>query len=289
MSFYSERTHLNKSAELETVHQTPCHVQPVRLNEVKTNPLKPHIGGGGATEYNTYHQVNLLDPETRGLRMRKAVSSTAHAVVSSTSAAHDAIDAFICFTRGTRILTGQGERPIETLQIGDLVVTRDQGLRPIRWVGQRVVRGKGALAPVLFRSDDCNGSRPGLLVSPHHRMLFTGYRAELLYGESEVLIAARHLVDGATVVRQNYEEITYIHLMFDHHEVIYADGIATESFHAADPWLTGLDQAAREELFKIFPQLRTAGGHLLDSARTCLKDSEARLLVSSGDATEFSG
>ncbi|MDT8325759.1 MAG: Hint domain-containing protein [Roseovarius sp.] len=194
------------------------------------------------------------------------------------------IENIICFTPGARILTQFGERAIETLQLGDMVVTRDHGLQPIRWIGQRTVPGIGDFAPISVASSVMEGAREGLLVSPQHRILFTGYRAELLFGESEVLVAAKHLINARDVRVCPRDEVTYIHIMFDRHEVIYAEGIATESFHAGDTALTAITAPAREELFAIFPELRSAPGRHRDTARTCLKRHEAQLLR--GDTSE---
>ncbi|SLN34971.1 Bifunctional hemolysin/adenylate cyclase precursor [Roseovarius gaetbuli] len=188
------------------------------------------------------------------------------------------IENIICFTPGARILTQFGERAIETLQLGDMVVTRDHGLQAIRWIGQRTVPGIGDFAPISVASSVMEGAREGLLVSPQHRILFTGYRAELLFGESEVLVAAKHLIDDRDVRVCPRDEVTYIHIMFDRHEVIYAEGIATESFHAGDTALSAVTAAARDELFAIFPELRSAPGRHRDTARTCLKRHEAQLL-----------
>lgn len=190
------------------------------------------------------------------------------------------IENIICFTPGAQILTNYGERAIETLKVGDKVVTRDHGLRPIRWIGTRTVTGTGRFAPISIAPSVTDGGRTGLLVSPQHRMLFTGYRAELLFGESEVLIPAKHLVDGRDACVQEQDEVTYIHLMFDCHEIIYADGIATESFHAGDAGISAISAPAREELFTLFPELRTAGGQHLSTARSCLRKHEAQLLMS---------
>jgi len=189
------------------------------------------------------------------------------------------IENIICFTPGTNILTQHGERRIETLEVGDMVLTRDHGMRPIRWIGQRTVRGHGNFAPVTIGASVMDGARCGLTVSPQHRILFTGYRAELLFGESEVLIPAKHLIDGRDVIQRDCDEVTYIHIMFDCHEVIYAEGIATESFHAGDVGLSAVCEDAREELFTIFPELRSAPGDHLETARPCLKQHEARILV----------
>jgi hypothetical protein len=99
-----------------------------------------------------------------------------------------------------------------------------------------------------------------------------------LFGESEVLVAAKHLVDDRDVRICPCDEVIYIHLMFDRHEVIYAEGIATESFHAGDTALSAVTAAAREELFAIFPELRSAPGRHRETARHCLKRHEAQLL-----------
>jgi Ca2+-binding RTX toxin-like protein len=186
------------------------------------------------------------------------------------------IENIICFTPGARILTPRGERPVETLRPGDLVVTRDHGPQHVRWTGQRTVPGTDRFTPVEIAPSVMGGS--GLIVSPQHRVLFTGYKAELLFGEREVLVAAKHLVNGRDVRFSPCAAVTYVHVMFDRHEVIYADGIATESFFAGDTALSAVDDAAREELFAVFPELRSAPGRHRETARTCLKAREAALL-----------
>ena len=72
--------------------------------------------------------------------------------------------------------------------------------------------------------------------------------------------------------------VTYIHLMFDRHEVIYAEGFATESFFAGDAALSAVDAPAREELFAIFPELRSTASRHRETARPCLRAREATLL-----------
>ena len=183
-----------------------------------------------------------------------------------------------CFTPGAMIATPHGERPIETLQVGDRVMTRDHGLQPIRWIGQRAVRAQGKLAPILIRPGVVTGLEQPLLVSPQHRMLFTGYRAELLFGESEVLLAAKHLVDGHDVTRQEGGVVTYIHMLFDTHEVVYANGAATESFHPGEEGVASVDDAARAELFDIFPELRADLSQYGQTARRCLRKHEAQMV-----------
>ncbi len=188
------------------------------------------------------------------------------------------IENIICFTPGTRIATPRGARPIETLRVGDMVVTRDHGLQPIRWIQSRTVPALDRFAPVRIRPGVVTGLDRDLLVSPQHRMLFTGYRAELLFGESEVLVSAKHLIDGFAVTREAGGMVTYIHMMFDEHEVVYAEGAATESFHPGEVGLSAVTDAAREELFALFPALRSGPNAYGDTARRVLKKHEAQLL-----------
>lgn len=183
-----------------------------------------------------------------------------------------------CFTPGAMIATAQGERAIETLQVGDKVMTRDHGMQAIRWIGQRTVAGHDTFAPILIKPGVVTGLHKPLLVSPQHRMLFAGYRAELLFGESEVLVATKHLVDGRDVIRQPSDGVTYIHMLFDNHEVVYANGAATESFHPGGAGIAAVDGAAREELFAIFPELRSDLTQYGRTARRCLRKHEAQMV-----------
>lgn len=192
------------------------------------------------------------------------------------------IENIICFTPGIRLLTPHGERPVEGLRAGDMVITRDHGPQAIRWIGQRTVPGIDRFAPVQVAAHVLDGARAPLLVSPQHRFLFTGYRAELLFGCDEVLVAARHLVDGLAVTQQEQAVVTYIHVMFDQHEVIYAEGAATESFHAGDIGISAISDQSREEMFTIFPELRSNPNAYGATARPCLKRHEARLLQPCG-------
>jgi Ca2+-binding RTX toxin-like protein len=189
------------------------------------------------------------------------------------------IENIICFTPGARILTPRGERPVESLRPGDMVITRDHGPQPLRWIGRRTVPGLGRFAPVRVGPAIFGSGAGELLVSPQHRLLITGYHAELLFGSDEVLVAAKHLVGGTDTCVAPCEAVTYIHLMFDRHEVIYAEGLATESFFAGDAALTAVDDAARDELFAIFPELRSSTSHHHhQTARRCLRAHEAAVL-----------
>ena len=188
------------------------------------------------------------------------------------------IENIMCFTPGTCIATPKGARDIASLKIGDFVVTCDHGLQPIRWIQSRTVPALDRFAPIRIRLGVVTGQQSDLLVSPQHRMLFQGYRAELLFGESEVFVAAKHLVDGRLVTQETAGYVTYIHMMFDEHEVVYAEGAATESFHPGSTSLSGVSDHARDELFALFPKLRSDIGCFGQTARRCLRRHEVNLL-----------
>ncbi|MEL6645532.1 MAG: Hint domain-containing protein [Pseudomonadota bacterium] len=178
-----------------------------------------------------------------------------------------------CFTPGTLIDTAAGPRAVETLRPGDLVRTADHGLQPIRWAGRRVVQGTGALAPVRIMAGALGNTR-AIEVSPQHRMLLTGWRAEMATGAPEVLAAAKHLINGDTIVQVPRRDVTYIHLLFDRHEIIFAEGIPTESFlPGAQTLACGAE--AHAEIVAIFPELADLETGAWPAARPILKAHEA--------------
>ncbi len=184
----------------------------------------------------------------------------------------------VCFTRGTLIKTDQGERPIEELAAGDMVLTMDHGYQPIRWIGSSKRAATGDLAPILIRKGALGNDRD-LRVSPQHRMLLQGWQAELLFGELEVLATAKSLLNDQTILRDEGGEVEYFHMLFDTHEIIYAEGCPSESFHPGQQGWKALDQATRDEILTLFPQL--ADGNFNDygpAARMSLKHKEGKLL-----------
>ena len=189
------------------------------------------------------------------------------------------IENIICFTPGTLIATAHGPRAIESLSPGDLLVTRDNGLQPLRWIGSRKVAGRGRFAPIELQPQILQGADQPLLVSPQHRILWSGPQAQLLFGDREVLVAASHLLDHPAVQQCETGEVTYMHLMLDRHEVIYANGAATESFYPGETALDALSAGGRNEMFHLFPELRSHDGGFGDTARLCLKRHEAQVLV----------
>jgi Hint domain len=171
-----------------------------------------------------------------------------------------------CFTPGTLIATQRGELPVEHLKVGDLVVTRDNGMKPIRWLGKTQMflhdfQADPHLLPVFIRQGALGKGLPesDMMVSPNHRILVTNERTALRFREREVLVAAKHLSSPGVYTIQS-SGTTYIHFMCDKHEIILANGVWTESFHPDDVSLKGIGNAQRLEILEIFPDLKTAGG-----------------------------
>ncbi len=179
-----------------------------------------------------------------------------------------------CFLAGTLIDTPEGPRAVEDLRVGDLVLTLDNGPQPVRWIGRSQVDGTGELAPLCIRAGTIGNTRD-LHVSPNHRILVRSSQAELLFGSSEVLVAAKFLMDGVNVTRAPRPVADYLHLMLDHHELIFSEGAPTETLFAGPMALQALPEAARAELLAIFPRIDAIGHQL---ARADLTRQEARML-----------
>lgn len=192
-----------------------------------------------------------------------------------------------CFTPGAKIATLRGETYVENLVAGDKVVTRDNGIQDIRWIGKkkidwRIMTAHPHLKPILVRQGSLGNDLPerDLMVSPNHRVLVANQRTALQFDEAEVLVSAKHLVAGVSVQSINSIGTTYIHFMFDRHEVVLSDGIWTESFQPTDTSLKGFGNSQRAEIFEIFPDLQTAEGRAaFGPARTTLTKEQASQLA----------
>lgn len=172
------------------------------------------------------------------------------------------IGALVCFTPGTLILTPKGERAIETLRVGDLVETLDHGPRPIRWIGIRNLTARELIADARLRpiriEEQVFGNRRPLLVSPQHRMLVNTADLGWTDGPPQGLIRAKHIKDhlgGAARIAWGKRTVTYIHLLFDRHEIIWAEGAATESLYPGPMALAGMDDHSADEIRALFPEI----------------------------------
>lgn len=188
----------------------------------------------------------------------------------------------VCFTPNTRIAVPSGERWIEELRVGSLVLTRDSGPQPVRWIGStdvgpEAIAATEAYLPVRISRGALGGGLPerDLVVSQQHRVLVAGWKAELLFGEREVLVAARHLV-GRPGIALDFAPggVRYLHLMFDGHEIVWANGAPAESFRPGPAALAAMDVVTRADFFRLFPEFERP-----DAARGLLKAWEAAALA----------
>ncbi len=198
------------------------------------------------------------------------------------------IGAMTCFVSGTRIATPSGLRPIEDLGVGDLVNTADHGPQAIRWIAHKVL-SKEALRlcprfrPILIRPAFASGLQAPLFVSPQHRMVLR------LPDGCEWFVSAKLVADELPRLARRANgkrEVQYYHLLFDRHEVIFAEGAPTESMYLGRTSLTGLDRSAQTEVFQLFPQaalnlfLSATSKHEL--ARPVMRRHQLRTFVKEG-------
>ena len=153
----------------------------------------------------------------------------------------------VSFATGTRITVAGGRQvPVEALSVGDRVLTRDHGFRPVRWTGRQTVRAEGPTAPVVIGKGVLNNA-DDLMLSPDHRLFIYQRHDAIGAGGSELLVRARHLVNGETIWRHPDGYVEYHHLLFDAHEIIYVEGIPAESLLVSPEVLAGMgEDLARE-------------------------------------------
>ncbi|KRW94573.1 hemolysin [Paracoccus sp. MKU1] len=189
---------------------------------------------------------------------------------------------FPCFARGTLIETEHGPLPVESLVPGMLVVTRDHGLQPLRWIGSRVLGSRALeaspnLRPIRIAAGALGKGLPqrDLIVSPQHRVLVRSKIAQKMFGTAEVLVAAKQLlqIDGIDIA-DDLTAVEYFHFLFDRHEIVLSEGAETESLYTGPEALKSVGREAQAEIFGLFPELRDRpedqmppGARLLASGR----------------------
>ncbi|AGT11358.1 Hint domain-containing protein [Paracoccus aminophilus] len=192
----------------------------------------------------------------------------------------------LCFAAGTLIATANGEIAIENLRVGDLVLTKDHGPQPIRWIGSTKLSAKDLakhekLRPVRIAAGALGAGFPAsdLSVSPQHRVLVRSRIAEKLFGTDEVLVAAKQLlqIEGINIAT-DLAEVEYFHMLFDQHEVVLANGTETESLYTGPMALSTVSPEARAEIFALFPELKDRD-YSPSTARVLISGRQARKLV----------
>lgn len=204
--------------------------------------------------------LRLDDPEgqTFVLPLSPLAPKTDYTVIRATDEPGEVqLSELVCtsFARGTSIALADGRQvPIETLSPGDRVLTRDHGAQPVRWIGQATLRARGANAPVVVTAGTL-GNSGDLVVGQHHRMFLYQRGTARVTETAELLVQAKHLVDGERVLLRPGGYVDYFSLVFDQHEIIYAEGIPAESLMVNEATLAHLPSELAEEVQARFPRL----------------------------------
>lgn len=168
-----------------------------------------------------------------------------------------------CFTDDALILTPSGIVPITELKVGDMVMTRDNGPQPIRWIGETKVSRRALFAspnlqPYRIKAGCFGPGMPfaDLTLSPQHRVLTGGKLVEKMFGDEEMLIAVKHLEKLKKVHKPQVKgTITYRHILFDRHEIIFANGLPSESLLIGQEARNKLPKALMDEIETLMPQI----------------------------------
>jgi len=169
----------------------------------------------------------------------------------------------LCLTSGTNVTTKTGPCPAGALQQGEQVLLLDGTYAPVCGVFKRrlshaELQGNPKLIPVRISKGALGEGLPvrDLLVSRQHRMLVRSAIAQRMFGEGEVLVAAIKLTVLPDIfVDEGTGDVEYVHLLFDKHQIIFAEGAPTESLFPGPEAMKVLPKDALEEMQALFPQL----------------------------------
>ncbi|MBY5931630.1 Hint domain-containing protein [Tateyamaria omphalii] len=165
----------------------------------------------------------------------------------------------VCFARGTLIRTPAGDVPVETLGVGDRILTLDEGAQRITWAAQRMILfPQGDDLPVWVAPHTFGTDKPyaptGL--SPRHCVLQRNAAFRMMFDSAEVLVAARDCVDGDGITQGlEGKAIEYFHFMVDGHALVWANGMLTETFYPGPVARQSLDPIAHARLVALYPSL----------------------------------
>ncbi|MEP4248817.1 Hint domain-containing protein [Tateyamaria sp.] len=191
------------------------------------------------------------------------VLTVANEINPTRASAREYSDTAVCFAAGTRILTPQGERNIETLVIGDFVKTFDGEMTEIKWIGVRDIseselRDHPKLLPIRITSGALGNGFPNadLVVSPQHRLMANSKISKRMFGQDQVLVAANKLTTLPGIfVDTSVKTVQYFHILLETHEILCANGAPAESLYLGEQALKSITTDGLAELRKIFPSI----------------------------------
>jgi Hint domain len=192
----------------------------------------------------------------------------------------------LCLGGDVQVKTECGTCPAREICRGTKVMTQDHGLQEVIWVGKRTVDFEQEPEmedhrPIIFEAGSVDGINPTapIRLSPQHRVLIRGWRAELYFAERSILVPARALVNNKTIrVDTESPTIDYVHLLFRKHEVIWADDLPVESLFLGEIAMGVAGKELEREIFDIFPELRPVA-EKMRMARPAARMRDARVLA----------
>ncbi|WP_411892903.1 Hint domain-containing protein [Yoonia sp. SDW83-1] len=169
----------------------------------------------------------------------------------------------VCFSSGTLLRTDSGIKAIECLEVGDVLYTFDNGLKPIRWIGHRHLNeitlcANPNLRPIRIKAGALAKNVPlhDLIVSPQHRILIRSKIAIRMFDTNEIFVPAKHLLALPGVeIAKDIASVTYFHVMCDEHEIIEAEGALAETLYTGTEALKAMAPAAEREINDIFGEV----------------------------------
>lgn len=245
--------------------QVTAHLTLITLAGAKIEALV--LACDGPTQRSYLHPLGALAPGADAILIDYTIAPQ-HIPLADMSG--------LCFGRGTRITMSDGtQQRVETLAVGDRVLTRDNGMQQVRWVGRRTVQATGRFAPVVI-SPGVLDNEESLTLGQTHRVLLSDWRAEVLVGARDVLICASDMINGTSVYVRSGGFIEYTQLVFDRHQLIYAEGIAAESLNISQEMLPHMPTETARDILRLFPDLPAKNP---DLSRTPLDSAKAQTLL----------
>ena len=205
---------------------------------------------------------------------------------NSLGAIVDNISLLVCFHGSTRIKILDGQKTACEIAIGDIVET-ERGPKSVRWIGRRMVSSSETAAneklfPVKITAGALGNGLPeaDLWVSRQHRMLVKSPVCRRMFGEPEILVSAIRLTALPGIfVDRSMAEPDYVHILFDDHEIIFAEGAPSESLFLGAEAKRVISPEAMEEILSLFPKLKD-DQKIIEPVKQIPKNSKQTQLVS---------
>lgn len=197
----------------------------------------------------------------------------------------------VCFAEGTLLLSSDGYRPVEQLAVGNYLKLADGGYSKIRWVGYSLLDEAALdlqpnMRPIRLRKDCLAKGYPfaDLIVSPQHRIWVNGATIREMTDSAGGLIAAKHLLGlNGVEVAQDIRSVRYYHVLMDNHEILWSNGLPTESLLIGKHMSGHLAPALRRDIIRHMPEAELMfQNNGQDSRFNLLQGKTARLISKRG-------